>query len=79
MLNCVLLPSFTSVASMPFQDSQNVTFLQQDGVYLLVPRDLWLEILCFLYGIFFNLPLLSAFFIENVYLLLCYVSGYFCR
>jgi hypothetical protein len=38
------------VARMSFQDSQNDTFLLQAGVYLLVPRDLLLEILCFSYG-----------------------------
>ncbi|TKY47324.1 Auxin response factor 25 [Spatholobus suberectus] len=36
-------------------DSQNDTFLLQAGVYLLVPRDLWLEILCFSFGTFTSL------------------------
>jgi len=43
------------VAFILFQDSQNDTFLLQAGVYLLVPRDLWLEILCFSYGILTSL------------------------
>ena len=50
-----------SIACISFQDSQNGTFLQQAGVYSLVPKDLWQEILCFSYGIYFLLPFLATF------------------
>lgn len=44
-----------SIACMSFQDSQRGTFLLPAGVYLLVPKDLWQEILCFSYGVYFYL------------------------
>lgn len=61
-----------SVASLSFQDSQNDTFLQQAGVYLLVPKDLWLEILCFSFGIYFLLPFWVPFLPLGCYKLLIY-------
>jgi len=45
-----MITSLQYVAFILLQDSRNGTSLLQAGVYLLVPRDSWLEILCFSYG-----------------------------
>jgi len=58
-----MITSTPYVAFILFQDSQNDTFLLQAGVYLLVRRDLWLEILCFSYG---TLTSLSDIFLTTM-------------